>query len=87
METKKRETTKARCYNFLAMCCDGYLKTKTGSNDNDRRIAHDYRLRISLLCEILKIDSYSINFMSIVKKYRPDLFAQPFYDNYRKYVA
>ena len=86
METKKRESTKARCYNFLAMCCDGYLKTKIG-NDNDRRAAHGYRLRISLLCEILKIDSSSINYMSIVKKYRPDLFAQPFYDDHRKYTA
>jgi translation initiation factor 2B subunit (eIF-2B alpha/beta/delta family) len=86
METKKRESTKARCYNFLAMCCDGYLKTKIGT-DSDKQAAHNYRLRISLICEILKISDNELNFMSIVKKYRPDLFAQPFYDGYRKYVA
>lgn len=78
----KRESTKARCYNFLAMCCDGYLKTQY----HDRRVAKNYLTRIAILCEVLKIDMSSLNKISIVKKYRPDLFEQDFYDGIRKYV-
>ncbi len=78
-----RESTKSRCYNFLAMCCDAYLKNRY----TDKGIAREYRLRISILCECLKLDSTRLNHYSIVKKYRPDLFEQDFYDDMRKYVA
>jgi hypothetical protein len=83
----KRESTKARCYNFLAMNCDVALKVKANKLFNWKQVLQDAEVRIMLLCQILKIDSSRLNYYSTVKKYRPDLFAQPFYDNYRKYVA
>jgi hypothetical protein len=79
----KRESTKSRCYNFLAMCCDGYLKNRY----TNKEVATDFRIRVALLCEILKIDPTRLNHYRIVKKYRPDLFEQDFYDDMRKYIA
>jgi hypothetical protein len=65
------------------MCCDCYLKNKY----TNKEVAADFRIRIALLCEILKLDPTRINHYSIVKKYRPDLFEQDFYDDMRKYIA
>ena len=39
MEKKTRETTRARCYNFLAMNCDGLLKTKASKMFNWKEAA------------------------------------------------
>lgn len=83
METK-RESTKSRCYNFLAMNCDGALKCKAEGNKDAYLM---YEMRVALLCEILKLDPTRLNHYSIVKKYRPDLFEQDFYDDMRKYIA
>lgn len=82
-----RESTKARCYNFLAMNCDVALKTKARKMFNWKQAYHDAEMRIMMLCQILKIDSNSLNYCKIVKKYRPDLFEQDFYDDVRKYIA
>ena len=86
MEKKTRETTRARCYNYLAMNCDGLLKTKASKMFNWKEACNMYETRIFLLCEVLKIDSSRLNYYGTVKKYRPDLFEQDFYNDVRKYV-
>ena len=80
----KRETTKSRCYNFLAMNCDGALKCKAEGNKDAYLM---YEMRVALLCEILKINLEDLWMPAIVKKYRPDLFKQSFYDDIRRFVA
>ena len=82
-----RETTKARCYNFLAMNCDIVLKVNANKVFNWKRAVNDAETRIQLLCEILKIDKSNLNYYQTVKKYRPDLFEQDFYNDVRKWVA
>lgn len=84
-----RESTKARCYNFLAMNCDVKLKAQAkwkGDFDDNKRIIYESLIRIELLCEILKIDKSNLNYYKTVKKYRPDLFEQDFYNDVRKWV-
>lgn len=81
-----RETTKTRCYNFLAMNCDVALKTKACGLFDWKTAHRDAEVRISLLCQILKIDESNLNYYETIKKYRPDLFEQNFYDDMRKYV-
>ncbi|SFB10144.1 hypothetical protein [Selenomonas ruminantium] len=82
----KRESTRARCYNFLAMNCDGALKVKANGMFNWKSVYNDCETKIGLLCEILRIDKSSLNYHETVKKYRPDLFEQSFYDDVRKWV-
>ena len=82
-----RESTKARCYNFLAMNCDIVLKVNANKVFNWKRAVNDAETRIQLLCEILKIDKSNLNYYQTVKKYRPDLFEQDFYNDVRKWVA
>ena len=82
-----RETTKVRCYNFLAMNCDVALKAKASGLFDWKAVYRDAEVRISLLCQILKIDESHLNYYEIVKKYRPDLFEQGFYDDMRKYIV
>ena len=82
-----RESTKARCYNFLAMNCDIVLKVNPNKMFNWKQTVNDAETRIQLLCEILKIDKSNLNYYKTVKKYRPDLFEQDFYNDVRKWVA
>jgi len=82
-----RESTKARCYNFLAMNCDIVLKVNANKRFNWKQVVNDTETRIQLLCEILKIDKSNLNYYQTVKKYRPDLFEQDFYNDVRKWVA
>lgn len=82
-----RESTKARCYNFLAMNCDIVLKVNANKMFNWKQAVNDAETRIQLLCEILKIDKSNLNYYQTVKKYRPDLFEQEFYNDVRKWIA
>jgi hypothetical protein len=84
----KRVSTKALCYEHLAMLCDGYLKTKKQDKgqENYQEILQKYGFAISTLCNILKIGYYlNLDFYGVVAQYRPDLFEQDFYNDVRQY--